>query len=209
MIACILPTRGLAYTKVLESIERERRGYDLKIYYSYDKPIPDGHNELCKQALEDGADYLWMVEEDTVPTEGCLKKMLDAKVDIICVDYGINSWSCVTRDVYSNILWCGLGCTLVRRGVFEKLEYPYFRVDQVYRLNDHVWVQLPEEYLKKKNYGSLDIWFFHHARKVGYKINQLGGECEHLLLESLGERGKNHGLHTIITRPKINFLQVV
>jgi hypothetical protein len=207
-IGIILPTRGLVYTKVEQAIEAFRN-FDIRVYRSYDLPIPEGHNELAKQALSDGCDSLFFIEEDTVPPIWALDRLIQAHSDIACIDYGVAGWGCVTRDTKGQILWCGLGCTLVKRQVFEKLTYPYFRADMVLRLNDWTWQQLPEEYIKTKQYGSLDIWFCMQARMFGFTITQIEGECEHLELISLGQRERNHGVHTIQTRPKITRNQIV
>ena len=209
MIGIVLPTRGLLFTQVIEALERERQGFDTKIYYSHDLPIPDGHNKLVKQALEDGVTHVWMVEEDTVPITGALEKLLACDTAIACVDYGVSGWGCVTRNKNNEILWCGVGCTLIKKEVFEKMEYPYFRVDKVLSLNDWTWKQLPEDYVKNKNYGTLDIYFCCKARELGFEIKQVEGECNHLELKELGRRGVNNGLHNIEIRPKINRKQIV
>lgn len=207
-IGIVLPTRGLTYTKVEQAIE-ELRTSETKVYRSRDLPIPDGHNSLAKQALADGCEYLLFIEEDTVPPPGALTRLLAADSDIAAIDYGVQGWGCVTRSTQGEILWCGLGCTLVKRKVFDKLSYPYFRADMVLRQNDWSWMQLPEQYIQTKQYGSLDIWFCDQARNAGFTITQVDGECEHLELVSLGERETNHGLHTIQAKPQISKNQIV
>lgn len=202
-IGVIVPTRGLVFTRVIEALEEIRQGYELKVYLSHDQVIPDGHNSLTVKALEDGCDYIWFVEEDTVPQAGSLEKLLAANKAIACIDYGVSGWSCIARNEQGEILWCGLGCTLVKREVFEKLEQPYFRVDKSLRLRDWTWTDLPASYIEKKNYGSLDIWFCWQARLKGFEIGQVEGECDHLLLKSLGQRERNHGLHEIELKPRI------
>lgn len=208
-IAVVIPTRGMVYTQVEQYWEEERRNYDVKFYRSWDLPIPEGHNQLTQMALTGGADYVLYNEEDVVPPPGALEQLLVCNADIACIDYGVAGWGCVTSNPSGTILWCGLGCTLVKRKIFEGLEFPYFRVDKQLRLNDWKWLDLPGDYIKNKNYGSLDIWFCTQARKAGFTIKQVEGECEHLQLEQLGEKGKNHGLHKISVRPKIIYKQVL
>lgn len=213
LIGILIPTRGLIFTRGMEAIERERVGKDVKVYFSHDLPIPDGHNQLAKQALEDGCDKLLFIEEDVVIPAGTLEQLLRDDVnDITCMDYGVSGWSCILKNTRSAILWCGLGCTIINRIVFEKMAYPYFRADMtlsievdetgiIKRLGE--WKQLPEEYIKTKQYGSLDIWFCLSARKLGFTIGQIEGEAEHLELIELGKRETNNGLHTIRMKPKI------
>lgn len=208
-IGIILPTRGLVFTKVEQAIEEMRGNCEIRVYRSNDLPIPDGHNNLARQALAEGCDRLFFIEEDTVPPPGALNSLLQADSDISCIDYGVSGWGCVTRNSKGEILWCGLGCTLVKREVFEKLSFPYFRADMTLRLNDWTWQKLPEQYIKTKQYGSLDIWFCYNARKLGFTIVQVDGECEHLQLIALGQRETNHGLHTIEPKPKIGKKQIV
>ncbi len=208
-IGIVLPTRGLVYTKVEQAIEEMRREFDIRVYRSTDLPIPDGHNQLARQALSEGQEWLFFIEEDTVPIPDALQKLLAADSDISCIDYGVQGWGCVTRNPKGEILWCGLGCTLVKRTVLEKMTYPYFRADMTLRLNDWTWQKLPEEYIRTKQYGSLDIWFCDQARKLGFTITQVEGECEHLQLIELGKRETNHGIHHIEPKPKISKNQIV
>lgn len=208
-IGIVVPTRGLVFTRVLEAIERERKNYDTTLYLSDHLPIPDGHNFLAKQALVDGNEWILFIEEDTVIPAGAFEKMLAVQADIVCTDYGVSGWSCITKNKQGEILWCGLGCTLVHRRVFEALEEPYFRADMTLMLPDFEWKQLPEEYVKNRNYGNLDIWFCMKAREKGFKIVQVEGEAEHLQLIELGQRGINNGIHDIKQKPEISKHQVI
>ena len=209
MIGICVPTRNLVFTKTVEAIENIRQGFNTKLYFSSDLPIPDGHNQLCEKALADGCDYVLFIEEDVVAPKGSLEKLLAADADIACIDYGVNGWGCVTKNSQGEILWSGLGLTLIKKEVFEALERPYFRVDKVLRLNDMTWQDLPEDYIKNKNYGTLDIYFCTKARGKGFKIKQVEGEADHLRLVNLGERGKNNGLHIIESKPRISKNQII
>lgn len=208
-IGIVIPTRGLIFTRVLEALEKERKDYDITIYYSHDLPIPQGHNGLCEKALRDGNEYVFFLEEDVVIPARTIEKMLAVQADIVCTDYGVSGWSCITKNKAGEILWCGLGCTLIHRRVLEALEKPYFRADMVLDLPDLKWRKLPEEYIKTRNYGSLDIWFFCKAREQGFKIVQVDGECEHLKLTELGKKETNYGIHQIDRKPEIKNRQVI
>ncbi len=209
MIGIVLPTRGLVFTRVESAIEGIRAKHSIKVYRSDNLPIPLGHASLSEKALAEGATHIWFVEEDNPPPEDALDKLLAANSDIACIDYGVNGWGCVTKTPEGEVLWCGLGCTLVKREVFEKVPKPWFRVDKTLRLNDWTWQDLPEEYIKTKQYGSLDIWFFTQCRKYGFSITQVEGEVDHLQLISLGKRETNNGLHVIALKPKIEKRQIL
>jgi hypothetical protein len=205
MIAVILPTRGLVFTETEIALGKNLEGYDYRIYRSTDLPIPDGHNQLVEKALKDDPNYILFVEEDTVMQDGGLEQMMKANADIACIDYGVEGWGCVARNHAGDVLWCGLGCTLVKRDVFEKLSKPYFRTDILLRLNDMTWIPAGNH----ETYGGQDIYFCCMARDKGFKIVQVDGECRHLRLESLGTKEVNHGIHIIGEKPKITKKQII
>ena len=210
MISVCLPTRGLVFTEVEEALSNNFEGkYDYKIYRSFNLPIPDCQNELVEKALNDGATRIFFVEEDVVLPENTLNKLILADADIACLDYGVEGWSCVTRAKKDNeILWCGLGATLIKREVFDVLEKPYFRQDRLLLLNDWPevkWVDAGE----KERYGGQDIYFCCMARDKGFKIVQIPGEARHLKLDKLGQPGVNKGLHEISQKPPITKHQIL
>lgn len=208
-IAIILPTRGFIFTEVAMAIENMRHNtwMRIRVYMSHNRPIPCGINELVDEALQDpNTSHLLFIEEDTVPPAHALNKLIQTIADISFIDYGVNGWSCSARHHDTgNILWCGLGCTLVKRHVFKELDKPYFRTDKKFRLNTCEWVDA----VGTNIYGGQDIWFFLHAREKGFKIEQIEGECKHLKLDSLGQVEINKGIHTISQKPPIEKLQII
>lgn len=204
MIAIVLPTRGLVFTQVENAIEKMRETHEIRVFRSDDKPIPDAQNFLVEQALKTNASHILFLEEDTVPSPLALTAMLYANADIACIDYAVNKYGCVARDKETReVLWCGFGCTLVRRGVLEALEKPWFRTDKTLRLNDWQWLDVPAKY------GGQDIWFCTKAREKGFTIKQLPGECKHLSLVMVGRAGENNGAHFIVPRERITKKQII
>ena len=207
MIAVILPSRGLIFAEVEQSISDNLAKYKYKIYRSFNLVIPDGHNILTEQALADGCSELLYVEEDTVMPDGAMEKFLMADSDITCVDYAVNGYSCITKNRSGEILWCGLGCTLVKSKVFAKLEKPYFRSDKLLLLNS--WPNIEWIDAGEQGYGGQDIFFCIKAREAGFKITQVEGECKHLKLEELGRAEINKGLHRITQKETISKYQTL
>ena len=204
MIGVVLPSRGLIFAEVIESLLDNLQGYDFKIYQSIGLGIPKGHNLATERALADGCKFILFVEDDTVMPAGGLEKMLSADGDMAAIDYGVAGWGCITRGkLDGEVKWTGLGCTLVKSYVFDKLEKPYFRDDMHLAINPGrsdfmTWVPAP-----KDTYGGQDIWFGCKVREAGFKIVQVQGECKHLKLDSLGKPGTNNGAHTISEKPRI------
>lgn len=203
-IAVVLPTRGLVFTEVEEAIEAARLRHEIIVFRSKDLPIPDSHNQLTEEALSNNFDYIWFIEEDTVPPKFALDHLLNADADIAFIDYAINGWACAPKGANGEILWCGLGCTLVKAEVFKKLQKPYFRTDKSLSLNDDTyfqWRDIPNKY------GGQDIWFFSQARQAGYKLVQVPGECKHLKVDAYATPQVNDGRHVISQKPTITNMQ--
>lgn len=206
-ISVVQPTRGLVFSEAQTSLEQNLAGYDYKIYRSFNLTIPDCQNILVEEALKDKSDYLFFHEEDCVLPDGAIDDLVMAKADISCIDYGVQGYGCVAKSKEGEILWCGIGCTLVKREVFDKLDKPYFRSDKGLLLND--WPKVTWVDTGAQAYGGQDIWFCMHAREKGFKITQVSGECRHLKLEELGRPEINKGLHKIMDKERISKNQII
>lgn len=204
-IAIVLPSRGLIFAEVEQAIEAMREQCNIEVFRSWDKGIPDAQNYLIDKAIrESDPDYVLFIEEDTIPPEHALIDMLIADADIAFIDYGVNGWSCSAKEEGTGeVLWCGFGCTLVRREVFDELERPYFRTDKTLRLNDWQWVDATAKY------GGQDIWFCIKAREAGFGIKQVRGECRHMQIDALGTKEVNDGRHILSQKKVIKKIQII
>jgi len=185
----------------------EFRGWRL----SHDLPIPDCDNVVAEAGLATGADFLWWVEEDVIPPAGALLALLAMKADVAAVNYpvGAQGWSCIARNAEGHIYWCGLGCTLVRREVYDRLTRPWYSTDTAYQIiNQGNGVKelraFPSPEPPDKRYGRQDIYFFIRAREAGFGIvgipDMIAG---HAKVTRHGAEQTNHGAHDVAIHTSI------
>lgn len=112
-------------------------------------------NRIAQQAIDEGSDYVLMVDSDTVLPSDALRLMLEEPVDVLAAccphrpssnvfDGRVNATRLGERDYtdfYTTadldalvaagvrrepIHGCGFGATLVRTGLFRELPWPWF-----------------------------------------------------------------------------------
>lgn len=203
-VAVATPTRGLIFTEVIEYVESMRSTYpNIRHFLSHDLPIPDCFNTITEQILQDEKyEYIFYIEEDTVPPIQALDHLLEAMkdYDIAAIDYAFNSGSnTIVRNINGDILFTGFGCTLIKREVLMAFEKPIFRADRAYNIGMLQWYPVDSS----KVYGMYDIIFGSEARKKGFRTTQVDGECTHLELQQLGAKEINNGCHVIGTKGRI------
>lgn len=223
IFAVATPSRGLVHSRTLAAVAANIEaacGPHVRNRYatwaiSHDLPIPDAHNRVTEQILGEHmeVDYIWFVEEDVVPTdENTLTRLIWLFEDtddefpnagIAIADYPMPGEGPLAGTVHrfggDEILYCGLGCTLVKREVFEALERPYFRTDTQYVYNGQ---RSPDTVLMSKRseceYGGQDVAFCMAARQAGFSIISLPDpQVAHAHLVGMGPRGVNQGAHTV------------
>jgi len=207
-IAVCIPTRGLVFSRTIESLLKNLEGLDYRILFTYGLPIPDSHNTVVKDALDiDGVSHILILEEDMVIPDGVLKEMLKMDKQVICVDYAVNGgYSTICRKK-GEILWCGLGCLLVKKEVFDKIKEPWFENNRTLRILDKNKLEYIIEDIPNK-YGGHDILFGLKLKEVGIPITQLEGfECEHLKIKDYNSKQGNNGCHLIDNSLKVKYKQ--
>jgi len=213
-IVVATPSRGTIHSRTIEAVManvRDVPGF-LGWTVTHDLPIPDCHETVTEQALASGAGLIWFVEEDVIPPPDALRESLRLVAegyDMVAVDYPVGAasdgWGCLVRNAEGEILWCGLGATLIRREVFEKLPQPWFATDTRYiKRGGGVWEPAPQVLPNEKRYGQQDIYFCMTLREAGFRIGQVPDmTASHAKVEAYGEQGTNVGFHTISIRDTI------
>jgi hypothetical protein len=228
MIAVVVATRGLIYTRTMQCIfdgmaELSKLGVASKLITTHDLPIPDAQNYLTETALQDHAvQKLFFIEEDNFVFPDTFVAIATNDNPIVTVTYNDKNGSphgIVHYDGSGQVLWAGLGATLIRREVFEKLGKPYFTIDDRYQVfktrqkdgafitsykkidNRTIWNEETKQVEEVKDpyaYGGQDINFYIKAREAGFNVTILREhKAHHFDLVSLGEKHTNNGCHQI------------
>lgn len=126
----------------------------LKIIHAYN--IADGRNNLVNYMLANGYDYILFVDNDVILPKNALVDLYNMQWYISTGTYPRKEMQTITSDVQYTTLYnhnernlevycptfmpvtclqkgkitpvdcCGLGCTLIRKDLFEHIEQPYF-----------------------------------------------------------------------------------
>lgn len=228
MIAICVPSRGLIFSRtvqcVIEGMQALNKvGIATSYHTCHDLPIPDSHNFCVEQALQNQAvQKIFFIEEDNYVFPDAFVALATSDYDIATVQYNDKNGSAFGIIHYNEaqeIIWCGLGATVIKREVFEKIGKPHFRIDTRYKIikkykdgnklvSDYeeieareVWDDEKKKFVEKRDpyvYGGLDVDFYTRARKLGYRINALQDfRGHHFKLVKLGEPYTNQGVHDI------------
>lgn len=223
MIVALMPTRGTIFTKVEVALEQEmiENGHLPFILRTDNKPIPDCRNILVENALKTQATHFLLIDDDVIMPVGSLKKMIEADTDIVFIDYPMHyegeRWGNMGTCTYDEwlpgddwrgkpIAWAGLGCALIKREVFEKMEKPCFRLlDKAFLRDDKgkiIWK--PEDV--KLGGGGEDSYFFIEAQKLGFKVKQIEGTAGHARFSRIVSAfadGKYQTQHKIVVNNQV------
>lgn len=167
LVAISTRSESARFTDFFRSLHNiDTSGLDVKIklylgWHSY-----ENKNNAVRDAIHEGYEYIFFVDDDQMFPPNILKKLLEANKDIISCNL-LNRTPPFHPYLFANadengrgnpielngsgiieIDGCGIGGVLVKTNVFIKV--PPFAVDE------HV--------------GTEDLYFCREARKVGYKI---------------------------------------
>lgn len=209
MIAVCVPTRGMIFTRTMESIisgcaALEARGIKTKFFTTWDLPIPSGHNKCVEDALAiPEVDKVFFIEEDMyVPTDAFVE-LASSPFQMVTLQYNDKNGrphGIIEFDSTGSVVWCGLGATVITRHVFELVGQPYFFTERRWKnirqngQTTYERVSLPSPY----GYGGLDVDFCFRAREKGVRIEWLPNyRAQHFQLTAMGEPYTNNGIHQI------------
>lgn len=134
-VVTLLPTRGFVLTAVENAIDRELAAnmQSPVIIRTEDLPLPLSRNFLVETALkQDWWTHALLVDDDVVLPKGALKEMLKLNTDVAVMNYPMQGkvdgkyCGVITKNKDGSVVLAGLGATLVKREVFEKIPQPWF-----------------------------------------------------------------------------------
>lgn len=163
-IACSSVQYPKWWTKLVSNLlQEQRRGLNIEHFFAVTSALPDysknntvldrpeyeakrrseltdsNRGNIVENFLDGGSDWLWFVDDDTVPPEGALSHLLSLGRDFAAGLYfnpspPFNPIAYIKRDdglynafygyapgTMSQVDSVGMGCTLIHRSVFEKI----------------------------------------------------------------------------------------
>ena len=188
----VIPTRGLVFARTIVSLARNKID---EIHFIQNLPIPDAHNEGVRAALFNYVPYILFVEEDMEIPDNVIYEMLKIDKPIVACDYPMDNGYSTICKVKEEIWWCGLGCTMIKRGVFENMKDPWFDSSYSWRIEEPFSLTRIEN---PNKYGGHDVNFGMKVREMGFEIVQVPGfEAKHLRCDSLDKGKYNEGVSPI------------
>lgn len=209
-IAVIFPSRGLAFSRTCEELLDNLEGYDYDIFFAHGLPIPLCFERPLSRALRGSYTHIWMVEDDMILSDGTLDSLLLMDAPVATMDYPVSKdGQGSVFQVDGKVIFCGTGCLLIKREVFDVLQPLYFRTDIRWNpINHGKFIRFTaQENTRDDVYGLHDVTFGIKLYKAGIPISVAGIIGQRKLL-ALGKAGSNEGAHQIEewTNIKPNYL---
>ena len=205
-IAIVVPSRGQVFSETIDEVIKNLAGYDYKFFISHDNPIPECFNIPTKQALEEGYEWIWYVEEDMVIPKYFIKHAMDEKYPIVACDYPAvrkespdSRASTVLYAPDGTAFFTGMGCMLVNRIILEKIGN--FTTEFVWdiELFDGI-LEFKQRKSGKKDdnrYGNQDVHFGITLYANKLPIHVLKEYAGQRRIMTIGKTGINDGSHNI------------
>lgn len=140
--------------------------------------------DLVSQFMASKADMLFFRDDDIDLTPDILSAMIEKEAPITVVPYKMrhppHDWA-VTRDKTGNILYAGLGCTLITRDTIETMykKYPELWYTEQGSLRVGLFLHMIVMGETSRVMLKEDHAFFERARKIGFPIMEVEGRISH------------------------------
>lgn len=170
----------LAVTMLSWFREAQEGGYNLSVYPTMNVvPVDNARNEIVREFLKSDCTHLFFVDSDTIPPVNAIKKLLAADKPIVSALTPIVEHDEARKNDSNGfyrklnavgehgkhlneyvglvpIIGAGGSCILIRREVFEKMQYPWYRF------------QYQDDNGKETIVGE-DIYFTAMAKSAGFQ----------------------------------------
>lgn len=178
------------FEAIWRNLEKRREKWDLVATHGIG--IPEAQNLAAARAVRLHAEWIWFVEEDMLPADGTLSRMLNAGAssDVITVDYALENGSRCVSPKDSGFFFAGMGCLLVRTTIFDKISKPWFDTLAFNGMGGSLPYRL--------RYGGQDVFFYKRLADAGIPVKVIEATVDHLRLVRAGESHSNAGSHEIV-----------
>lgn len=206
-LAVVLPSRGLMFSKTLEDVLRELKGFDYKLFWSHGNPLPECFNEPTERILNDPDIFAVLyVEDDMILPKGVLRRMFDCNYPVVALDYPFKNDgdSTMLHSPDGMAIYSGTGCLLIAKAILERLPKPIFRTDTSWDtlIRGDTLIFWPRK-LKKIAYGLHDVNLGITLFANNIPIKPLEVEAGQHKLVELGTPSSNDGAHKIRDLTKV------
>lgn len=201
-IAVVLPSRGLIFSETADELLQNLEGYDYEIFFAHGLSIPECFERPLTEALKGDFSHIFFCEDDQILPDDILDSMIITDVPVATCEYPVSKdgQGVIFRTKEGVVLFCGTGCTLVKREVFDKIKAPYFRTDIRWNIANYgTFIRITANQganPELEGYGLHDVTFGMKLYKAGIPISVIGTIGQRKLIK-LGKSGSNDGAHQI------------
>jgi len=200
-LAVVVASRGLMFSKTLEELLRELKGFDHKIFWAHGKSLPQCFNDPVEEALKDPEIFAVLIcEDDMILPKGILKRMFSKNYPVVALDYPFKADgdSTMLHDPAGNAIYSGTGFILIAKQILQALPKPIFRTDTAWdtMIKGDTLVFWPRK-LTKIAYGLHDVNLGIMLFANNIPIKPMATTAGQRKLVKLGEPNTNKGAHEI------------
>jgi hypothetical protein len=141
-----------------------------------------------------------MVEDDMVLPKDILQQMFAKQTAVVTADYPVNKTGRgAVFSIKGQTVFCGTGCLLIKREVFDELRKPYFRCDIRWNIKNYgsFLKMTPSQDTNLDGYGLHDVNFCMNLYHLNIPIHVIPTKLGQRKLIALGKSGSNNGAHNI------------